>query len=132
MIPFYMHALPLYVNILFIHLFICCLFFLFLFSRFYHMCFPFLSCVFSVYDLLFKTSIWKICIVCLLTLLFGTFTALFVFACLSFLSFFLQKGFHFCCYSCVFLNILLFCLHSLISVFPLFLVFLPLLNVCLF
>ena len=50
--------------------------------------------------------------------------ALFVFACLSFVSvFFLQKGFHFCCYSYVFLNILFFCSHSLISVFLSFLFF---------
>ena len=79
-----MHALPLYVNLLFIHLFICCLFFLFLFSRFYHIGFPFLSFVFSVYDLLLKhvfgtSALFDFVHFCL------ALSALFVFACLSFL-----------------------------------------------
>ena len=49
--PFYMHSLPLYVLLLFIHLFICCL----LYSRFYHICFPFFVLVFSL-KLAFGTS----------------------------------------------------------------------------
>ena len=91
---FYMHALPLYVTNLFIDLFFCRLFFLFLFSRFYPHVFSFsFFCILSV-----KTSIWNFCIVCHFTLLFDTFTALFVFACLSLLSvlfFFTTKKFPF-------------------------------------
>ena len=49
--PFYMHSLPLYVPLLFIHLFICCL----LYSRFYHICFPFFVLVSSL-KLAFGTS----------------------------------------------------------------------------
>ena len=55
--PFYMHVLPLHVLLVFIQLFICCLFSL---SRFYHICFPFLSYVFCLWPL-FKTCIWNFC-----------------------------------------------------------------------
>ena len=90
-------------------------------------CCPFLSFVFSVYDLLLKqvfgtSALFVFLLFCL------ALSALFVLAVL----FFFSPEKHFCFYSFVFLNILLFCSHSLISVFPLFLFFLPLLNVCLF
>ena len=45
----------------------------FLFSRFYHMCFPFLSCVFSVYDLLLKHVFGNSCTSGLVTFLLVVF-----------------------------------------------------------
>ena len=99
----------------------------------YHMCFPCLSFVFLCLWPPVKTSIWNFCIVCHFTSLFGTFTALFVFACLFFLSvlfFFLRKSIHFSFSSYVFLNILLFVLSFFNFCFSFVSLFLPLLNVC--
>ena len=88
--------------------------------------FPFLSSVFSVYDLLLKQVFGTSALFVFLLFCFAL-SALFVFACLFFLSvlfFFSQKkSFNFCFYSCVYLNILLFCSCSSISVFSLFLFF---------
>ena len=93
----------------FVHL--LSLFFLLVFSFLPHVFYFSFFCFLCLW-LLLKTSIWNFCIVCIFTLLFGTCTALFVFACLSFLSvlFFFKKKFPFLFYSCVFLNILLFLL----------------------
>ena len=109
MILFYMHALPLYVTLLFIHLFICYIFFLFLFSRFCHMVFLFFLlfslCMTSFQKQVFGTSALFVFLLFCLAL-----SALFVFACLSFLFSKKKKVSIFCFYSYVFLNILLFLL----------------------
>ena len=118
--PFYMHAIPLYVLLLFIHLFICCLFFLFWFSLFYPICFPFLSCFLCLWPLL-RTSIWNFCIFWLFTFWLSTFSNFFVFACLSFLSVFFFFNFFY--YSSLFLNMILFCSLSWTYVSSLFLHF---------
>ena len=119
-----MHALPLCALLLFIHWFICCLFFLFLFSRFYHMCFIFLSCVFSVYGLLLKkTRIWQHLHFWSCYFFVSFFFRKQKIACLctlAFLSFFFEKKVSFL-KSHVFLNTNLFCSLCSISVFPLFL-----------
>ena len=90
-----------------------------------HMCFPFLSFVFSVYDLLLTQVFDNICTSGIFTLLFGTFTALFVFACLSFLFvlffLFFKKSFNFFFIPVCIWTFSFFCPCSLISVFsPLF------------
>ena len=107
---FYMHALPLYVLLLFIDLFICCLFFLFLLS---------LSLRNTYLTLLHFQKL-----LCFLNI----FTNLYVFACSSFLSVFFFSIFLFCVYSLVILDILLFCSLSWTSVFPMFLFLLSFLN----
>ena len=85
-IHFYMHGLPLDVLLELTH--ICSSV---VPSRFYHLCFPFPSFVFSVHNLFFKTSLWNICKskkTCLfISFLLGTFSCVFVFACLSFFRF---------------------------------------------
>ena len=96
---FCVHALPLFV-LLFIDLFICCLFFLFVFS-------------------LSMTSFWNTYLTLLhfhnlFTFSLDIFTNLYVFACSSFLSLFSP----FLCILLFFLDIFLFCSLSWTTVFP--------------
>ena len=113
----------LFMSSIFIHLFICCLFFLFSFSLSYHMCFPFLSCFLCLWPLL-KTSIWNFCTFWLFCVLVGHFDKFLRF-CMFVLSLclFVIKKFLFCFYSPVFLNMILFCSLSWTSVSPFFLHF---------
>ena len=109
LIPFHMHALPLYVLLL-IHLFICCLFFsLRVFSFLTHL-FAFPCFVFSVNNLSARKvygTVASLKNVCVFPFLLGTCFTLVVFACLS-----LFRNFTFLIYSNLFLNICLFCSRS--------------------
>ena len=121
----HMHALPLYVTLLFIHWFICCLFFLFGFSRFYPHVFSFSFFCFLCLWPSFNTSIWQ-------HLHFWYFYSFvwhfysFICFCMFILSlclvfFVFQKKFSFLfLFLCVFEHSPFFCSDSLIPVFPLF------------
>ena len=95
--------MPLCALLLFIHLFICCLFLLFKFSLFYPICFPFLSCFLCLWPLL-RTSILNFCIFLTFYFLVDIFQiSLFLYVCPFYLSFFVIKMFPFLfLFSCVF------------------------------